>query len=67
MSKWHIVSEWNFTAWRGVESWVGLAKRTPFINGHPIKEPGEVWFEIAATEEEVLKKIRCSIMKSFYA
>ena len=44
---------WHFTAWRGAQSWIGLAKREPFENGHPIYEPGEVHFELGDTAEDV--------------
>ena len=52
---------WYFTAWRGKIGWIGLAKREPFINGHPLNEPGDVWFEFGATEEEALRNIKRSV------
>lgn len=54
--------EWHFTVWQGRTGWVGLAKRSPFVTGHPLTEPGEIWFEFGATAEEALKAIKASVL-----
>ncbi len=41
--------------------YTALAKRTPFTNGHPIFEPGDIWFEIGGTKEEVLSGLKKSL------
>lgn len=53
---------WYFATWKGREKWYGLAKREPFVNGHPIYEPGELWFEIGDTEDDALAAVRRSAL-----
>jgi hypothetical protein len=52
------VGQWYFAAWEGRSKWIGLAKREPFVNGHPIYEPGDVWFEFGETEADALSAIK---------
>jgi hypothetical protein len=47
---WHV--------FHGESEFVALAKREPFINGHPIKEPGDVWFEFGATAADAVARLR---------
>lgn len=56
--------DWHFTAWHSpfTGNWVGLAKQEPFVNGHPIQEPGEVWFEFGDTEAEALEAVKRSVL-----
>lgn len=56
--------EWYFTAWRSplTGRWTGLAKREPFVDGRPLHEPGDVWFEFGETKEEAMKAIKMSVL-----
>ena len=55
---------WYFTTWCSpvTGKWTGLAKRSPFVNGHPIYEPGDVWFEFGDTEDAALDAVRRSVL-----
>ena len=56
-------SSWHFHVWRGETRWVGMAKRTPFVTGHPITEPGDLWFEFGATEAEAMAAVKRSVLQ----
>lgn len=42
----------------GAIPYVASAKRTPFINGNPVHEPGEIQLEFGGTREEALNKLK---------
>lgn len=52
---------WHFTTWQGRSKVCAMAKREPFVNGHPIQEPGDVWFEFGDDEEDALAKLKGSL------
>lgn len=53
------VGDWYFMAYLGESGqWYGLAKRAPFVNGHVIYEPGEIWFEFGESYDEALAAIK---------
>ena len=53
---------WHFVAWQGQSQWIGMAKQSQFLTGHPITEPGEVWFEFGDTEKRALRNIKLSVL-----
>jgi hypothetical protein len=58
------IGDWYFIAYLGVSGqWYGLAKQEPFVNGHPIFEPGEVWFELGETYDTALAAIKKSVLQ----
>jgi hypothetical protein len=54
-------SNWYFTAWRGRSRWIGMAKRSPFVNGDPIGEPGDVWFAFGPTKLQALANVERAV------
>lgn len=49
---------WYFRVVRGTTGYTGLAKQSPFVNGDPILEPGDIWFNFGASWDEALEKIQ---------
>ena len=37
--------------------YVAMAKSEPFVNGHPIYEPGELYFEFGSSPEDAVKNL----------
>lgn len=57
------VGGWYFWVYLGkAGQWYGLAKQEPFVNGHPLFEPGEVWFEFGETYDAALDAIKKSVL-----
>jgi hypothetical protein len=49
--KWHFLFVRH--TGRGHYQWTAYAKASEFVsNGHFLKEPGDMWFEVGATKEE---------------
>lgn len=57
----HLDPSWYTCTYQGISLWVAMAKRTPFVTGNPMIEPGEVWFMIGDTEEEAMAKLAKSL------
>lgn len=57
----HLGPSWYTCTYQGISRWVAMAKRTPFVTGDPIREPGEVWFEFGDTEEKAMEMLVKSI------
>lgn len=56
------LSGWYFMVRPGfARRWMAFAKREPFVAGGSTYEPGEVWFEYGATEEEALARIETEV------
>ena len=54
-----IKGGWNFVSYKLKSGrFVALAKRSPFVTGEWITEPGDVWFEVADTAEQCLSSLR---------
>ncbi len=54
-----IEGGWNFVSYKlKTGRFVALAKRGEFVTGEWITEPGDVWFEVADTEEQCLSALR---------
>lgn len=48
-----------YTIYRGSNvPYIALAKKTPFINGHYLCEPGRCWYKYGKTEEEALDNLK---------
>lgn len=52
------MTQWYFASYRGKTLWVALAKQEPFVNGHPVYEPGDVWFGFGQTPLKALADLR---------
>lgn len=54
---------WYFAIKPGVEQYVALAKREPFVTQgpDPVYEPGELWYEFGDTPEEALGRLVASL------
>lgn len=57
-----IIGGWYFMLSRGRSCWIGLAKQEPFVNGHPIYEPGELWFAFGDTPDAAMDAIKRSVL-----
>ncbi len=47
-----------YTVYKDVVLYIALAKKTPFVNGYYLHEPGTVWFEYGETKEEALDNLK---------
>ncbi|MBR0871189.1 hypothetical protein JQ633_12530 [Bradyrhizobium tropiciagri] len=41
---------------------IAMAKKEPFVNGDPLREPGDVWFEFGASPDEAMAKLKRSLL-----
>lgn len=53
-------SGWWFTTWRSPATggWQALAKRGPFVDGGPLSEPGELWFDFGSGAADALANLK---------
>lgn len=59
MAQWHYLIR---SAQNGLEGWIAMAKREPFVcDGHPVHEPGDLWFQFGDTEAEARAKIEAEV------
>lgn len=50
----------------GAPGWLAMAKRTPFVGDVWGIEPGQVWFQFGATEEEAREKIEAEVRQMWH-
>ena len=61
-SKFERPRQWYFHVhYRPGDGYVALAKRSPFVDGRPLHEPGEVFFERGQTIDEAITKLVASL------
>ncbi len=57
------LGDWYFTAVMGKHSWIGMAKREPFVGTDPIHETGEVWFSFGNSRDDALAAVKGVVLE----